>query len=158
MTVRLWRIATEAAEYKALDASGTGAKLTGGRWNHRGVAVVYASPSIALAALETIVHLNAGALPLNRYLIRIDVPERIWDSRVAIDKDNAPGGWDAEPAGLSSLEFGDEWVHANVSALLCVPSVVIPMEQNVLINPAHPDASELTFINTGKFVFDERIR
>ncbi len=158
MTVHLWRIATEAPEYKAVDSTGIGAKLSGGRWNHKGVAVVYTAPSIALAALETIVHLNAAALPLNRYLIKIEVPDDVWPHRLIIDKDTAPGGWDAEPVGLTSLEFGDAWVKTNTSALLSVPSVVIPMEQNVLINPLHPEAARLVYTNTGKFVYDQRIR
>lgn len=140
MTVVLWRIATEAPEYKAVDATGTGARLSGGRWNHKGVAVVYA------------------ALPANRYLIRIDVPDAIWKRRQSIDKDTAPGGWDAEPAGLSSLEYGDAWIKSQGSALLSVPSVVVPMEQNVLINPLHSEAEQLVFTNTGKFLFDRRIR
>lgn len=158
MTVRLWRIATESPRYKAVDSTGAGAKATGGRWNHPGVAVVYSASSIALAALEAIVHLNAVALPLNRYLVRIDVPDDVWESRMVIDNVTAPRGWDAEPAGMSSLEFGDDWVKRNVSALLLVPSVVIPLEHNILINPAHADAAQLVFTNTGKFVFDERIR
>lgn len=158
MTVVLWRIATEAPEYKATDATGTGARLSGGRWNHEGVAVVYSAPSIALVALEAIIHLSVPAPPFNRYLIRIDVPDTVWRHRRSIDKDSAPGGWDAEPVGLSSLEYGDTWVKSSESALLCVPSVVIPMEQNVLINPLHPDAAHLDFTNTGKFLFDRRIR
>jgi len=158
VTVVLWRIATEAPEYKAVDATGTGARLSGGRWNHKGVAVVYAAPSIALVALEAIIHLNVPALPANRYLIRIDVPDAIWKRRQSIDKDTAPGGWDAEPAGLSSLEYGDAWIKSQGSALLSVPSVVVPMEQNVLINPLHSEAEQLVFTNTGKFLFDRRIR
>lgn len=158
MTVALWRIATEAPEYKAVDATGTGARLSGGRWNHKGIAVVYAAPSIALVALETIIHLSAPALPFNRYLIRIDVPDEVWRRRQDIDNENAPAGWDAEPVGLTSLEYGDAWIKSMSSALMCAPSVVIPMEQNVLINPCHPEASQLIFTNTGKFLFDRRIR
>lgn len=154
----LWRIATEAPEYKAADATGTGARLSGGRWNHKGVAAVYAAPSIALVALEAIIHLSVPAPPFNRYLIRIDVPDGVWRRRLSIDKDSASGGWDAEPVGLSSLEYGDAWVKSGDSALLCVPSVVIPMEQNVLINPLHLEAAQLAFTNTGKFLFDRRIR
>jgi RES domain-containing protein len=122
------------------------------------VAVVYATPSIALAVLETIVHLNSSSLPLNRYVIKIEVPDDVWAHRVTVDKEGAPGGWDAEPAGSSSLEYGDAWVESRTSALLSVPSVMILMEQNVLINPLHPEASRLLFTNMGKFVFDARIR
>lgn len=157
MTMVLWRIATEAPEYRATDATGAGARLSGGRWNHKGVAVVYSAPSIALVALEAIIHLSVPAPPFNRYLIRIDVPDAVWDRRQSIDKNSAPGGWDAEPVGLSSLEYGDAWVKSGENALLSVPSVVIPMEQNVLINPSHPEAAQLSFTNTGKFLFDRRI-
>jgi len=158
VTVHLWRIATETMDYRATDATGAGARFGGGRWNHQGIAVVYSAPSIALAALETIVHLRSATLPLNRYLISVEVPDEVWARRMVVDKDTAPRGWDAEPVGLSSLEFGDRWVKSEASALLVVPSVVIPLEHNVLINPAHSDASGLVFSNTGKFVFDERIR
>lgn len=157
MTVALWRIATEAPEYSACDPSGAGAKRTGGRWNRAGIPMVYAAPSLALAALETIVHLDAGGFPVNRYVVRIDVPLGIWSRRMAIDEGDAPGGWDAIPAGQTSISFGNDWAAEAKSALLLVPSIVVPMEQNVLINPCHPDAAAFLFTTVRRFNFDTRL-
>ena len=74
----LWRIATDTKTYESDDLSGTGAKSSGGRWNAPGDAVVYTSETQALACLETVVHLNAGGLPLNRILVAITIPAAIW--------------------------------------------------------------------------------
>ncbi len=73
----MWRIATDTPTYEADDLSGAGAKATGGRWNAAGVACVYASETRALACLQTIVHLNAGGLPLNRNLVAVTIPDDI---------------------------------------------------------------------------------
>ena len=137
----IWRIATEARAYSADDLSGVGAALTGGRWNDIGTPMVYASSSRALACLETLVHLNAAALPLNRYIVEIPVPDPVWNAAVQIAAEELPVGWDAEPAGMTSLRFGTEWVRRSKSALMLVPSVIVPEEHNILINPAHPDAA-----------------
>ena len=73
MTVLLWRLAPDTPSYEAHDLSGKGAEKTGGRWNRPGNPVVYCASTIALAALETVVHLNTKTLPLNRFLVRIEV-------------------------------------------------------------------------------------
>lgn len=70
----LWRIAADTPRYTADDLSGIGAKFTGGRWNSKGVPMVYCSTSIALATLATVHYLRAGTLPFNRFLVRIEVP------------------------------------------------------------------------------------
>ncbi|QWT21957.1 RES domain-containing protein [Bacillus sp. NP157] len=158
MTVFLWRIATEAAQYRADDMTGKGAETTGGRWNQKGTPMIYASTSLALAALEVVVHLPRAPAPLNRYIIRIAVPDAMWEGRHSIDQASAPPGWDAEPAGLSSRQFGEDWVKRSDSCLHAVPSIVVPLEQNVLLNPAHPQSHALKAENLGKFTFDARIR
>jgi RES domain-containing protein len=73
-----YRIGTDTPDYEADDLSGKGAEITGGRWNEKGAAVVYAAASRSLACLETIVHLAAGGLPLNRYLVEISIPDPVW--------------------------------------------------------------------------------
>ena len=78
MNVTVWRIATDAKTYEADDLSGAGAKNTGGRWNAEGDALVYTSETQALACLETVVHLNAGGLPLNLYLVSVTIPAPVW--------------------------------------------------------------------------------
>jgi Uncharacterized conserved protein len=158
VTVYLWRIATEAAAYAADDMTGKGAEITGGRWNQKGTPMVYAATSLALAALEVVVHLPRAPLPLNRYIIRIAVPDEVWSARQAVDHALAPAGWDAEPAGLTSRQFGEAWVKRGDSCLHGVPSVVIPLEQNILINPAHASSKQLKAQNIGRFTFDSRIR
>lgn len=153
MTVALWRIAATTPKYVADDMSGAGAKNTGGRWNPVGIAVTYCSESIALAVHETVVHLRSGGLPLNRYLVRIDVPKDVWTARQVL---TPPVGWDALPAGIISMQAGETWLRSKASALLVVPSVIVPEESNVLINPQHPDVSRIVATALRKWHYDQR--
>jgi RES domain-containing protein len=152
----LWRIAADTKDFRCDDMSGGGAEKYGGRWNAVGTAIVYTSESRALAYLESIVHFNAADLPLDRYLIRIDVPDGVWSAAKKADP-AALAGWDALPAGRTSIDFGTRWAHARSSALLIVPSVIVNEETNVLINPVHPDAGRLIATKIRKAVFDTRI-
>lgn len=150
----LWRIAVETPAYPASDLSGTGARITGGRWNSKGAPVVYCSTSIALATLETVHYLRGGGLPFNRYLVRIAIPDVVWNARQVLDP--FPGGWDAIPAGLSGKRAGDGWIAAGKSALLLVPSVIVPDEYNVLLNPRHADAAAITASTVRRWSYDPR--
>ena len=154
MSVPVWRIAVEAPTYAANDLSGTGAKMTGGRWNSKGTPVVYCATNIALAILETVHYLRSGALPFNRYLVRIDIPDGVWDARQLLDP--LPGGWDAVPAGTTARMAGDSWARAGASALLLVPSVIAPDEYNVLINPLHRDAVLIKATTIKRWIYDPR--
>ena len=154
MSVAVWRIAAEAPTYAANDLSGTGAKLTGGRWNSKGVPVVYCATSIALATLETVHQLRGATMPFNRYLVRIDIPDAVYGARQILDP--LPGGWDAIPAGLSAINAGDAWIASGASALLLVPSVIVPDEYNVLINAQHDDASTLLATTLKRWIYDPR--
>lgn len=157
VSVVLWRIATDTPDYLADDLTGKGAEVTGGRWNRKSRAVVYTSQSIALACLETVVHLKQGGLPFNRYLVKMSVPQATWAAREERDAASLPVGWDAEPAGKVSLDVGDSWIDDKTSALLVVPSVVVPEEHNVLINPAHPDAKGIAAQKVRKWLYDPRL-
>jgi RES domain-containing protein len=157
-SVSLWRIATDTADYEAHDLTGKGAEITGGRWNRKGVPVVYTSTSIALAALETIVHLDTGELPLNRYLVEVTVPMAVWDSRKIDMASTVPVGWDARPASMTSHNVGDAWLKGLSTALYQVPSVVVGEEYNVLINPKHSDASKITARKIRPWHYDPRLR
>lgn len=154
MTVSVWRIAVEAPGYTADDLSGTGARITGGRWNSQGVPVAYCASNIALATLETVHYLQSGGLPFNRFLVRIDIPEAVWQARMAPDP--LPGGWDAIPAGLAARRAGDAWIASGASALLLVPSVIVPDECNILINPAHADAGAIVATTLKRWTYDPR--
>jgi RES domain-containing protein len=140
----LWRIATETRKYKATDLSGGGAASNPGRWNEDNQPVVYAAPTIAIAVLETAAHINDGGLPLNRFVVRIDVPEDVWDAREELDVASLPHTWSAIPAGVTSAQIGSAWLKSLRCAILLVPSVIVPEEWAALINPAHPDREKLS--------------
>jgi len=156
MPPALWRIAADTAHYGSDDLTGKGAEATGGRWNRPGVPCVYASQSIALACLESIVHLDGpNQLPLNRYLVRIDVPEEAWRKRTVLDQ-RRQIGWDALPAGLVSLNWGTNWLKDCETLLAQVPSIVVPEESNFLLNPVHPDAATAVVTKIRRWTYDVR--
>jgi RES domain-containing protein len=158
MARTVWRIAADTAHYGSDDLSGKGAEKTGGRWNRSGTPVIYASGSIALAYLETIVHLSGlDPLPLNRYLVKIDLLATAWKARTIFDA-AMHVGWDALPAGLVSLDWGTEWLQSRKSLLAEVPSIVVPEDFNILINPRHPDAgNNLTPKKIRRWNYDARL-
>ena len=155
----VWRIGTDTPDYGAADRSGKGAEQTGGRWNRVGTPVLYASSSRALACLETLVHLSGSEpLPLNRYLVEITIPQAAWKARRMFDRGNpAHVGWDAEPAGLVSLDWGTGWLDSKESLVAVVPSIIVPEEENVLLNPSHPDAEKLHVAKQRKWTYDLRL-
>ena len=150
-----WRIAADTPSYEATDLSGKGAEASGGRWNRRGTPLLYASGSRALACLETLVHLG-NSLPLNRYLVELTVPAAALQAAVTFDAQDHVG-WDAEPAGRVSLDWGTAWATSRRSLLAWVPSVVVPEEWNLLINPLHPDMANLAAAKTRKWLYDPRL-
>lgn len=157
MSKRVWRIATDTPDYSADDLSGTGTKKSGGRWNRVDTPLVYASETIALACLETVVHLNSSGLPLNRYLVPIDIPAALWRAAEFFQLASHIG-WDAQPPGMVSLEFGTAWAASKRTALLVVPSAIVAEESNILINPLHPDAGQITAGKIRRWLYDPRIK
>jgi RES domain-containing protein len=159
MVHTVWRIGTDTPDYGADDRSGKGAEKSGGRWNREGTPVLYTSLSRALACLETLVHLSGSApLPLNRYLVEITIPQTAWKARRTFDRgDPANVGWDAEPAGLISIDWGTAWLDSKASLVAVVPSIIVPEEENILLNPRHPDAGKLRFAKKRKWTYDLRL-
>ena len=155
--VILWRISKETRDYKASDLSGGGAKTLGGRWNNKGMAVVYAASTIALATLETLAHLGDNISIRNAFLVSITVPKLIWAARKTIKASSLPATWVAEPPGTTSIDLGDAWLISNAGALMLVPSIIVPEEYNVLINPAHPSAAQITSAVTRQYIYDPRL-
>ena len=154
--VRLWRIGADTPDYEAHDLSGTGAERSGGRFNHLGTPMVYASTSRALACLETLVHLARQPLPLNRYLVELTLPAAAWAAATTLDPD-ALVGWDAAPAGRASLDWGTRWAGGGASLLARVPSVIVPEEFNVLINPAHAAIATVQARKVRRWLYDARL-
>ena len=128
-----WRLTT--ARFADTAFSGDGARRFGGRWNPKGTAVVYTACTLSLAMLEMLVQDQ----PLRaRYVaVPADIPDDLATER--IDPADLPADW-RDPAARDTLRrIGAEWVRRQDTAILAVPSAVIPIETNYLLNPAHPD-------------------
>ncbi len=119
--------------------------------------MIYAASSQALACLETVVHLNAGDLPLNRYLVELQIPDELITAAARFDP-AAHVGWDAIPEGIVSIEAGERWVASGASAVMVVPSVIVPDEMNFLVNPRHADAMAIKARKLRKWTYDVRLR
>ena len=133
-----WRIVKKRHAEKAFD--GEGARLYGGRWNSPGVAVVYASESRALATLEILAGLQTNS-PLPEYvLIPAEFDEPII---VAVEPEDLSADWRRNPPPPSTQRLGDDWIASGASAVLRVPSALVPQESNYLFNPRHPAFSEI---------------
>lgn len=159
MSVRItvWRIASDTPQYEAHDLSGKGAQLSGGRWNRKGTPMVYTSDSRSLACMETGVHFSSGdSLPLNRFLVEVSIPIAVWKSRIELDSADHVG-WDAEPPGKVSMYWGTAWMQGKTTLLARVPSVIVPEENNILINPLHPDVSKIAAVKVRKWTYDQRL-
>jgi RES domain-containing protein len=130
-----------------------GARRHGGRWNSKGVAVLYCATSESLAMLELRVH-SPHPYPRTRSRFVIEVPDNALTS-VAIDQ--LPRGWDELPAGPASKRFGDAWVAAKLSVGLLVPSVVASEEKNLMLNPSHPRFQEVRVLSKRQVVLDKRL-
>ena len=157
MTHVVWQIATDTPDYEADDLTGAGAEASGGRWNERGVAMLYAAETIALACLETVVHLNAGGRPFNRFLVAVEIDDRVWCSAQRATVEGLKVGWDAQPAGRASIAMGTAWARAAKSAVLVVPSAIVPEEANILINPRHPEAEKIMSRKVRRWLYDPRL-
>lgn len=154
---QVWRIAKHTQQYGAADLSGGGAKMTGGRWNSKGRPLVYAASSIALATLETLAHLGDNIAIRNAFLVRIDIPASVWRKREMIEAGDLDVTWVAEPPGSTTIGVGDAWIDAVSSCVLLVPSVLVPEEYNVLINPAHAASRRIGAVVTRQFIYDPRL-
>ncbi len=121
---------------------------------------MYCAESIALAALETLAHLDlAQGVPGDRWLVCVSVPRRALDHAERFDPNAPPHhGWNADPAPPVSLDWGSRWATQGRSLLALVPSAVVPEEWNVLINPAHPDIALARAERRRRFRYALRLR
>lgn len=151
--IAIWRI--DKKRHSASSFSGEGAALYGGRWNPQGVRVVYASQTLALAALEKFVHLEGVAGGISFVSFRIDVPGSVKIKHVELSQ--LPKNWRGVPAPAATRELGLNWAKKNETALLRVPSTIIPSEYDYLINPLHADFNSLKISAPSPFSFDPRL-
>jgi RES domain-containing protein len=132
---------------------GEGAWRFGGRWNSRGTRTVYTSATLSLAALETLVHLNPP-VAFKYVAIPIEFDEALVETFATSD---LPADWNEEPPPPSTAEIGDRWVKESRSAVLELPSVIIPAEPNYLLNLAHSDFKRIRIGKPTPFSFDPRL-
>jgi RES domain-containing protein len=150
--IRAWRIAK--SKHAATAFTGDGARLTGARWTSPGVAVVHLADSVPLAILEMLVHVESEEL-VKRYVLY----EASFDGSLvtAADLGTLPRNWRAAKPPESLRRIGDAWHQEGRSAVLRVPSAVVPSEWNYLLNPAHPDFARITIGSAQVVRFDRRL-
>lgn len=154
--MKVYRV--ERQKYLPTTLSGKGAALSVGfRWNSINTHLVYTAESRALAMLEVAVHLDLSTdLPTDRHYVEIEIPDYI-DIQQLKTK-SLPENWDAKPPILATQYIGDDFVAERVAAVLRVPSSIVPLEVNYLINPHHPDAQQIRVVTTSPLTFDSRFR
>ncbi len=136
------------------DLSGTGAKLTGGRWNPKGFPVLYCASTSSLAILEKLVHVDFDLLPDDLFIAELEIPE---NSIEELTLKNLPKHWNKYPGPDSLRSLGKKWLMENKYLILKVPSAVNPNETNYLINVDHSDADKIKIIKTYPFEIDNRL-
>lgn len=150
---RVWRICKE--EHAATAFTGEGALLYPGRWHHAGTPVVYCSESRALAALEQLVNLHRNRLPPNFVCFGVEIPEDLGIREIQTHE--LPAEWRRQPPPPELRDIGTQWAESGGTAVLRVPSAIVPGEHNFLLNPRHQDFGRIMFGESEPFTFDERL-
>jgi RES domain-containing protein len=154
--MRVWRLASPAYA-RALD--GEGNRQSGARWNSPGRGVVYTGVNLAVCVLETFVHMPfelRQRLPLMSAVL-IDCPD---DAGIVLGRaefNALAGDTDPKRREAAMRGFGDEWLSAGEKLWLQAPSVIVPQDMNVMLNPAHPRFSEVRIVSEETFQFDSRL-
>jgi RES domain-containing protein len=150
--IRVWRLIK--AEHAEDAFAGEGARRGGGRWNSKGFRVVYTSGSLSLATLEVMVPTHFYSALKYYVCFPIDFDPGLSQSITIKD---LPDNWKADPIPQSVKKVGDQWIQNQKSVILKVPSTIIPVEYNYLINPSHPDFEKVVIHSPQKFAFDPRL-
>jgi RES domain-containing protein len=149
--VLLWRISNHAV------LEGTGGLLASGRWHSKGHPVIYCAPDPSTALLEVLVHtgeIDLADAPVTFQFLKIDVPSEVSETFIALE--HLPQNWPKQEN--TTRRIGDSWLMSNTTALLRVPSVLVPETWNTLINPRHPDSQRLRIVKTIAYLLDGRLR
>ncbi len=137
-----------------LDLSGKGAELYGGRWNSKGVAMLYTSQSRALAFAEVAIHVPVGIVPKDYFLISIKTSDTA--SILKLAEKEMPADWRSNPHSNSTQKIGDQFIIESKYLIFQVPSAIVPGDFNFLINPNHSLIKEVTIKDVEPFEFDSR--
>ncbi len=134
-----WRLVMERHQHDAF--SGEGARLFGGRWNHKGIPTVYLSQNLSLSALEMFVRLTRKDIRIRFLCFKIELPGSVKTEEIPVV--DLPKDWQQQPPPESTKDIGTRWLKDGRSVLLRVPSVIIPQEFNYLLNHLHPDFKKI---------------
>ena len=145
--MEVWRISNY------VDLSGSGGIRAAGRWHSRGKRIVYLADHPASALLEMLVHMDRDLIPATYRLLRVVVSDTV--AMDGIGNDALASDWRTQPA--LTRRIGDQWLDQSATALLQVPSAIIPKGKNFLLNPAHPDAAKFTIAEVINAPFDTRL-
>jgi RES domain-containing protein len=143
------------ATYAKAAFSGAGGLKASGRWHHKGQPIVYAAGSLALAALEYLVHLGRHDIKMRFVSVRATLPGDI--GLEVVDAASLPKNWNAAPPLDFTMALGSRWCAELRSTVLKVPSAVVPAEFNFLLNPKHPDFQRIKVSRPEPFFFDPRL-
>lgn len=135
--------------------TGEGSRRFGGRWNHKGVDVVYLSDTLSLAVLEQFIHLGREGLHISFVYFKTEIPDRV--SVSVIEPGALPRDWREEPPSNSTKDLGTRWAISKSSAVLRIPSAVVPIGFNYLLNIRHPEISDIRIRDPEPFTFDPRM-
>ncbi|MEP6779870.1 MAG: RES family NAD+ phosphorylase [Gemmatimonadaceae bacterium] len=134
---------------------GDGSWLYGGRWNSPGRRIVYTSETLALAALEALVHFAVDVAPTDLVALTIKIPDDLVHETIALA--TLPAGWAQYVDTAECRVLGDRWADSGKTPLLRVPAAPVPQEHNILINAAHSESSRIRVIEKRPFHFDPRL-
>ena len=151
LLVRVWRVVP--AGHQAFDGEGT--RPFGSRWVPKGLPAIYTSSTLSLAALEFFVHTDPDLLPAHLVAISADVPDDSIVREIALS--GLPRTWRKIPAPAELQALGRSWIVAGKTMVLSVPSVVVPVERNYVLNPAHPEFHRIHTGEAQDFSFDPRM-
>ncbi|AUC82207.1 RES family NAD+ phosphorylase [Lacinutrix sp. Bg11-31] len=150
--MRVFRIAKK--QYLE-DLSGEGSRLFGGRWNKKGMAMLYFSDSLSTSLLEVLVHLDFKHLTNDFGYIEIEIPDALIDTKLKLKDLN--DDWRDNPPRNSTVNLGSAFLKANKKLGLKVPCTILPMASNILINPRHKDISKIKVIKVEDLDIDSRL-
>ncbi len=113
---------------------------------------------LALAALEKLVHVDPEDIPSDLRSFELTIPAAIFQAGKKLSMSALPADWFETPAPASCAALGDSWQMSNRSALLQVPSAIVPTEFNFLLNPRHPDARHIAVKSSSPFSYVRLIK
>lgn len=149
--MQVWRLTK--LRHTALD--GEGARVYGGRWNSAGKAAIYTAASLSLALLEQLVRIDPDEIPDDFVSLRIEIPDDAPTTRINFQE--FPPNWRRPESLYWFKERGNAWIDQQETLTMTVPSVIVPEETNIILNPSHAQIRRVKIVETKPFIFDDRL-